>query len=177
VTVTPTGTGIAAVTSFAFTSQGASDEDGDSLTISWNFGDGGTATGTTVSHVFANAGTFNVSATVSDGKTDAKAPDLPITIRNVNGTWTSNLQGVIRTWTLTQAGTAVSGSYTSNAAPGTPGNVSGTLSSLRAFNGTAMLTGFAPFSAVGSFDASVSTLSVVVNGSGFTGETMTFNRQ
>ena len=67
-------------------------------------------------HVFATAGTFNASATVSDGKSDAKTPDVPVTVRNI-------------------------------------------------------------FTFTGTFDGGVGNLSVVANGSGFTGETLTFNRQ
>jgi hypothetical protein len=177
VTVSPTGTGIASVTNFTFTSQGASDPDGDGVTLTWNFGDGGGATGATVSRVYATAGTFNVSVTVSDGKADAKTPDVAVTTRNVAGTWVSNLSGVTRTWTLTQSITSAAGSYTSSGAPGTPGTVSGTLAGPRAFSGTAMLVGFTPFTFSGTFDSGISVLSVVAQGSGFTGETLTFNRQ
>lgn len=176
-TVSPTGTGIAGVTNFSFASQGASDPDGNPVTFAWNFGDGGSATGSPVSHVFASAGSFNVSLTVSDGKADAKAPDVPVTVRNVAGTWVSNLAGTIRTWTLTQSGTSASGSYTSTGAPGTPGTVSGTLASQRAITGTAMLIGFTPFTFSGTFDSGVGSLSVVANGSGFDNTTITFTRQ
>jgi uncharacterized repeat protein (TIGR01451 family) len=37
------------------------------LTYTWNFGDGTTATGKTISHTYATAGNFAVSLTVSDG--------------------------------------------------------------------------------------------------------------
>jgi hypothetical protein len=176
-TASPNGTGLAAVTSFSFASQGATDPDGDSLTLTWNFGDGATATGANVNHVFQNAGTFNVSVTASDGKAETKSADVAVTVRNVNGTWVSNFQGTTRTWTLTQTGTTVSGSYTNSAAPGTPGNVTATLSSPRTFAGSSALTGFAAFTANGSFDTAVSRLDVVVQNSGFTGETLTFIRQ
>jgi hypothetical protein len=178
VTVSPTGTGIQGVTNFAFTSQGALDPDGDSLRVTWNFGDGATGTGSNVNHVFTTAGTFNVSATVSDGKSDAKTPDVPVIVRNVNGTWVSNLQGITRTWTFTQVGTAASGSYTrTEAGVGTPGTVTATLTSQRSISGSATSTGFTPFSFEGTFDTEVSTLSVVANGSGFTNQTLTFTRQ
>ena len=176
-TVSPSGTGIAAVTTFTFTSQGATDQDGNALTLTWNFGDGATATGTTVTRTFQTAGTFNVSLTVSDGKAEAKAPDVPVTVRNVNGTWVSNIAGTTRSWTLTQSGTSVSGTYANSAAPGTPGTVSGNLSAQRAFGGTAGLVGFQPFLFEGIFDNSVASLTVVANGSGFDNTTITFTRQ
>jgi hypothetical protein len=177
ITALPTVTGIAAVTNFSFGAQGATDPDGDGLTLTWNFGDGGSATGATVSHVFAAAGSFNVSVTASDGKAEAKSADVPITVRNVSGTWVSNASGTIRTWTFTQSGTNVSGTYSNSASPGTPGTVTGSMTAQRAFSGTAGLTGFQSFTVAGTFDNAVSVLTVVANGSGFVGDTLTFTRQ
>jgi len=177
VTASPTGTGVAAVTNISFAAQGATDPDGDSVTLTWNFGDGASATGANVSHIFAAAGSFNVSVTASDGKAEAKSTDLPVTVRNVNGTWVSNVSGTIRTWTFTQSGTNVTGTYSNSASPGTPGTLSGTMAAQRAFSGTAGLTGFQPFTVVGSFDTAVSVLTVTANGSGFVGDTLTFTRQ
>ncbi|MHC4472340.1 MAG: PKD domain-containing protein, partial [Planctomycetota bacterium] len=44
----------------------ASDDDGDTLSYSWNFGDGGTATGASPTHVYTASGEFDVTVTVSD---------------------------------------------------------------------------------------------------------------
>ena len=44
----------------------ATDPNNDPLTYTWNFGDGTTATGASVAHSFAAAGTFTVSVNVSD---------------------------------------------------------------------------------------------------------------
>jgi hypothetical protein len=177
--VTPSGTGLAAVTSFAFASQGATDSDGDSLTLTWNFGDGGaTATGANVNHVFQNAGTFNVNVTVSDGKAEAKSADVQVTVRNVNGTWSGTQGGILRTWTFSQTGTTINGTYSRNAGGVvTPGTVAATLTPARSIAGTATSTGFTPFTFEGSFDSAVSTLTVVANGSGFVGDTLIFTRQ
>lgn len=46
----------------------AQDVDNDPLTYTWNFGDGISAQGASVSHVYTSAGTFPVTLTVSDGK-------------------------------------------------------------------------------------------------------------
>ena len=46
---------------------GSSDPDSDSLTYAWDFGDGGTATGITPSHIYTSAGQFTVALTVDDG--------------------------------------------------------------------------------------------------------------
>ena len=88
ITVSPTATGMAGVTSFTFTST-ASDEDGDSLTYNWNFGDNTTGTGATTNKVFSTAGTFQVSLTVSDGKETVTAPGKSVTVGpSLAGTWT-----------------------------------------------------------------------------------------
>jgi PKD domain/WD40-like Beta Propeller Repeat len=55
-------------TSLNLNASTSSDPDGDVLTYSWNFGDGGTATGVTTSHTFATTGRFTIGLTVSDGK-------------------------------------------------------------------------------------------------------------
>jgi hypothetical protein len=99
----------------SFTAQGASDPDGDSITITWSFGDGGTATGTTVTHAFTTSGSFAVSYKVSDGKKEATAPNLTLTVKNMSGTWRGNLVGTSTFNTvlnLTQNGAAITGSYT-----------------------------------------------------------------
>ena len=41
--------------------------DGDALTRSWTFGDGGSASGMTTSHTYPSAGSFVVMLTVGDG--------------------------------------------------------------------------------------------------------------
>jgi PKD domain len=56
----------------------ASDPDGDQLTFSWDFGDGYSATGETVSHQFMN-GTSNVTMFVDDGETGPEPRPLTLT--------------------------------------------------------------------------------------------------
>ncbi|MBP7216230.1 MAG: PKD domain-containing protein [Candidatus Omnitrophica bacterium] len=46
----------------------SSDPDRDALTYTWNFGDGETASGESVSHVFSKPGDYTVGLTVSDGR-------------------------------------------------------------------------------------------------------------
>src|SRR5205823_5470914 len=71
-----------------FTSTGASDPGGKTLTYTWDFGDGGTGTGQTVNHAYATAGTFTVKLTVknSDGRSSS-APNVNITTKTLSGTW------------------------------------------------------------------------------------------
>lgn len=49
------------------------DPDGDPVTVSWDFGDGGRATGLSVTHVYARAGSYTITATASDGSAETEA--------------------------------------------------------------------------------------------------------
>jgi PKD repeat protein len=49
-------------------SSSATDADGDALTQTWSFGDGGRGGGSSIAHVFAQAGAYSITLTVSDGK-------------------------------------------------------------------------------------------------------------
>ncbi|MEX0274400.1 MAG: Ig-like domain-containing protein, partial [Flavobacteriaceae bacterium] len=51
----------------------SSDEDGDTLTYLWDFGNGTTATQNTVSHTFDQPGSYTVTLTVSDGQESNQA--------------------------------------------------------------------------------------------------------
>jgi hypothetical protein len=58
----------------------AADADGDSLTYSWNFGDGSpTSSVQNPSHTFSTAGTYTVILTVSDGKGGIATAALTVT--------------------------------------------------------------------------------------------------
>jgi PKD repeat protein len=50
-----------------FTAVASSDADGDALSYLWDFGDGSTGSGATVSHIYTEPGTYKVVLTVNDG--------------------------------------------------------------------------------------------------------------
>ncbi len=51
-----------------FNGSGSFDQDGDSLTYVWQFGDGATKSGVTATHSYTVSGTYTVTLTVSDGE-------------------------------------------------------------------------------------------------------------
>lgn len=61
----------------------ASDPDGDSLTIVWDFGDGvsDTTNSLSVSHAWANEGSFTVTVTVNDGKGGQAQDSRQVTVQ------------------------------------------------------------------------------------------------
>lgn len=67
-TANPGGPYLGAIDSaISFDGSGSSDPDGDALTYSWTFGDGGTASGALPAHSYAAAGIYNACLTVNDG--------------------------------------------------------------------------------------------------------------
>ena len=124
ISISPSGTGMAAFTNFTMRSAGASDKDKDSLTFNWTFGDNGTASGQSVTHIYARTGTYSVALTVDDGKQTSHTPAATVTVGpSLAGTWTGgtvlmpNTVGLITvscpiSLTLNQGGTTLTGSLT-----------------------------------------------------------------
>jgi hypothetical protein len=111
ITATPVAALLGTNTPVAFSAPG-SDADNDPLTYSWDFGDGGTGTGGSTSHVFTAAGTFTVKVTVSDGK-DTATNQTTFVVKTLSGNWRySDSTGSI-TFTFTQSGSSFSGPYVS----------------------------------------------------------------
>jgi len=91
IAISPEGKGFGFVTEMRFTAE-ASDADGDPLRYEWSYGDGGSAAGPVVAHIFPLAfppteRTFDVRLTVSDGLVDTSAM-RSITVGHLYGIWT-----------------------------------------------------------------------------------------
>ena len=76
-----------------FNGSGSSDPDGEIHAYSWNFGDGGAATGPTATYSFVNPGTYNVALNVVD---DAGGIDRETRSLTVSGPAHSNISFVGR---------------------------------------------------------------------------------
>jgi PKD repeat protein len=65
----------------SFDATGSTDSDGRIDTYEWDFGDGSTGTGVTVSHSYTDAGTYPVNLTVTDddNATDSTSEDIVVT--------------------------------------------------------------------------------------------------
>ena len=70
-------------TSVTLNGSGSSDQDGSITSYAWNFGDGtATGSGVSVGHVYATAGTFTATLTVTDNKGTTSTDSAVITVTN-----------------------------------------------------------------------------------------------
>ncbi len=94
--------------SLSFNGQG-SDPGGGPVTFSWNFGDGSTASGQSVGHAFTQAGSYQVTLTVTDADGLSVTDTCTATVTNVGpvAVITSNL-GTHEGDTMTFSGTSTS---------------------------------------------------------------------
>ena len=72
--------GEAGTTLIQFDGSGSNDPDGDTLTYSWDFGDGATATGVNPTYTYPNSGSFEVRLIVNDGQVDSDPSVVSATI-------------------------------------------------------------------------------------------------
>jgi PKD repeat protein len=75
-----------------FTASGSSDPDpGQTLSFAWDFGDGGAATGSAVTHTYTSPGNYTATLTVSDGHGGIDTDTLSITVTTGGGPGGENL--------------------------------------------------------------------------------------
>jgi len=87
----------------------ATDPDGDSFSLLWDFGDGGAAAGTlTPSHTFGDNGVYNVTLTATDTRSLVGMDSVLITVNNVAPTVNAGADIT----TVPNTATAFSGSFT-----------------------------------------------------------------
>jgi len=107
----PEGVVITGVTIVVFTAT-ASDPDGDVLTLTWDFGDGVSGSGASVTHVYSSEGVFPVSLSIRDGRGGAAALGSTVTTRSLSGRWLLSEGGARfyeRGYDIVQAGPALGG--------------------------------------------------------------------
>ncbi len=169
-------TGLQAATPIAFSAAGVSDPDGDSLTYSWNFGDGSTSNEQAPRHVYNSSGTFSVQCTISDGNEHSANGSASVTVRSLSGTWRGVLDNVQETLVITQSGAAVEGTFVDEVYGS--GRMNGFLStSSPLVRITVLQPGVNPFTYTADPNAEITVLTGVVNGSGFTNRPFTVSRQ
>ena len=130
---TPDGLLISGVTIAVFTAA-ASDADGDPLTVTWDLGDGQTASGPSVVHVYAKEGVFPVALTVRDSHGGVTTVGTSITVGALGGRWLLSEGGgrfYERGFDIVQAGPELSGRPFSEPDKGCLGDLHGHMTSPR----------------------------------------------
>lgn len=103
ITVSPTSGTTATV--FTFNGSGSTDSDGTIASFSWNFGDGATASGSTATHQYSTAGTYNVALTVTDNLGASGVTNFTLAVGSPGGPPTIGFQRQI-------SGTVTNGTVT-----------------------------------------------------------------
>ncbi|MFF4840556.1 PQQ-dependent sugar dehydrogenase [Streptomyces collinus] len=75
----------------AFSSAGSTDQDGDALTYSWDFGDGTTSTGTAPTHKYKKNGTYTATVTAKDTTGRTGSASVQVVVGNTAPTVTLQL--------------------------------------------------------------------------------------
>ena len=107
----PSGVALVGATRVTFTGSGAGMQ-GGALAYSWSFGDGASANGQTVTHVFSREGTFTATLTVTTRGGSATAT-VVVQARGLSGRWTPLQNGVAGIdATIVHSGATITGQST-----------------------------------------------------------------
>jgi hypothetical protein len=102
--VSPMGNGIRDVTEFSFTAVG------EGQRFEWDFGDGATESGASVTHTYTREGTFQVSFR-NDGAPGPSA-SVPVTVGTLTGNWIRDtVSGVTNRLVVVQQGNRLTGQW------------------------------------------------------------------
>ena len=129
----PEGVAIAGVTIVVFSAT-ASDPGGGALTLTWDFGDGASGSGASVTHVYSSAGVFPISLSVRDARGGAAAVGSKVTVGSLSGRWLLSEGGgrfYERGYDLVQAGADLGGQPFAGPDKGCLGALAGVVTSPR----------------------------------------------
>jgi PKD domain len=146
----------------------ASDPAGNSLSYTWDFGDGDSATGEATSHVYATPGDYYATVTVSSSEGGSAVASLHIPVRSLTARWSGDLNGVPGRSpgrhgrvSITQDGLDLRGTYQDDSRQGV---VEGRISDRGTVTFTVTSPGLAPVTFTGTAGPDVVTLVGAANG-------------
>jgi PKD repeat protein len=144
-----------------FSANGA-DPNGDPITFTWNFGDGSTASGQNVSHVFGTAGSLNVVLTASDSRGAQTTTQNPMVVRSLTGRWV-DADPRFQVDFVHNSGSGFTGSVSVSGFGKVSDITDGVVSDPRtvAFHRQSFVAGFATVDYRGTVDATLNKMSVV----------------
>jgi hypothetical protein len=156
-------------TSVTLESRLASDPGGNSLSFTWDFGDGDSATGEATSHVYATPGDYYATVTVSSSEGGSAVASLHIPVRSLTARWSGDLDPVPGgpaperhgRVSITQDGLDLRGTYWDDSRQGI---VEGRISEKGTVTFTVTSPGLAPLTFTGTAGPDVVTLVGAANG-------------
>jgi hypothetical protein len=152
---------------------GASDPDGNPLTYAWNFGDNTSGTGSTVTHSYPAASTYDATVTVTDSAGASVTSSVTVTV-SAAATPTVHVKAIAMSISKTKRGTAASATVTivnNNGAVVSGATVSGSWSGLTtsSASGLTSSTGKVKFTSARTTSSGTFTFTVnTVTASGYT---------